>query len=453
MKKTAKRLLVLFLALMVLAALPFETVFTAKSAAKTDFSAHLQIGKKEVTKKTHQMKADTSVKLKVKALAGKKSVKVNSIQYKSSNTKAVSVSKNGVIRAKAAGTAKITAAVKTKRGNRTVWLKVKVNAAQPGEETGGTSQQPGQESNGVQQPEPVPEPSLPDESGEKILIAYFTRSGNAEKIADMIADRTGGMKFRIETENAYPKDYDAVLEQASKELEQNARPALKTRVENMSEYDTVFLGYPVWFSDIPMAVHSFLDSYDFSGKKIIPFCTSGSSSPQTSYASVRASASGAEVLEGFWTPGASAGNARDEVNEWIDGLGITGRNQTQSTAAEEEGKVKITAGNTDFYAELEDNSSAQALREMLLEGPLTIRMHDYGDMEKVGPLGKSLPVNDENITTGPGDLILYQGNSLVIYYDTNTWNFTRLGKIDGVTKQELLAAFGNGDVTVTLSLS
>ena len=83
---------------------------------------------------------------------------------------------------------------------------------------------------------------------------------------------------------------------------------------------------------------------------------------------------------------------------------------------------------------------------------ITIDMEDYGDMEKVGPIGKGLPRNDENITTGPGDLILYQGNSLVIYYDTNTWNFTRLGKIEGVTKQELLAALGDGSVTVTLSL-
>lgn len=202
-----------------------------------------------------------------------------------------------------------------------------------------------------------------------------------------------------------------------------------------------------------MAIHSFLESYDFTGKKIIPFCTSGSSSPQTSYASVRASASGAEVLEGFWIQGTSAGNAQDEVDGWMERLGITGGDPSQNSAGNEAGKLKIAAGNTVFYADLEDNSSARAFREMLLDGPLTIRMSDYGDMEKVGPLGKSLPVNDENITTGPGDLILYQGNSLVIYYDTNTWNFTRLGKIDGVTGQELLAAFGNGDVTVTLSLS
>ncbi len=430
-------------------ALPFGNFYSMRLSAKTGISVQMQIGKKKVTKKTFQMKAGTSRQLKVKALENKKSVRIRAVQYRSSNKKIVSVTKNGVIRAKTSGTAKITAAVKTNRGKQTAWLKVKVNVVHPNQESGETPQQPGE----TPQPEPVPEPSLPDESGEKILIAYFTRSGNTEKLADMISDKTGGTKFRIETETAYPQDYDAVLEQASEEREQNARPLLKTRVENMSDYGTVFLGYPIWFGDTPMAIHSFLESYDFTGKKIIPFCTSGSSSPQTSYASVRASVTGVEVLEGFWIQGTSAGKAQDAVSRWIDRLGITGENQSQRTAGSEEGKVKITAGNTVFYAGLEDNSSAKAFREMLLDGPITIRMSDYGDMEKVGSLGKSLPANDENITTGPGDLILYQGNSLVIYYDANTWNFTRLGKIDGVTRQELLAAFGNGDVTGTLPLT
>ena len=83
---------------------------------------------------------------------------------------------------------------------------------------------------------------------------------------------------------------------------------------------------------------------------------------------------------------------------------------------------------------------------------MTIDMSDYGNMEKMGPIGKDLPTNDEEITTKAGDLILYQGNSLVIYYDENSWNFTRLGKIEGVTGEELLDAFGDGDVTVTSSL-
>lgn len=114
--------------------------------------------------------------------------------------------------------------------------------------------------------------------------------------------------------------------------------------------------------------------------------------------------------------------------------------------------MKITVGDTTFTAALADNSSAEALKELLAEGPLTIDMSDYGNMEKVGPIGTSLPRNDEQITTGAGDIILYQGNSLVIYYDTNSWNFTRIGKIDGVTREELLDAFGEGNVTVTFSL-
>ena len=469
-QKIKKRILMFLAACLLLTALPFGNFYSMPLSAKTGISVQMQIGKKKVTKKTFQMKEGASRQLKVKALENKKSIRIRSVQYRSSNKKIASVTKNGVIRAKTSGTAKITVSVKTNRGNRTEWMKVKVNAVQQDQESGETPQQPGgtpqqpgetpqqpgetpQQPGGTPQPEPVPEPSLPDESGEKILIAYFTRSGNTEKLANMIADKTGGTKFRIETETAYPQDYSAALEQASKEREQNARPLLKGRVENMSDYGTVFLGYPIWFGDTPMAIHSFLESYDFTGKKIIPFCTSGSSSPQTSYESVRVSVTGAEALEGFWIQGTSAGNAQHDVSRWIDRLGITGENQSQSTSGNEEGKVKITAGNTVFYAELEDNSSAQVFRKMLLEGPVTVQMNDYGDMEKVGPLGKSLPTNDENITTGPGDLILYQGNSLVIYYDTNTWNFTRLGKIDGVTKQELLAAFGNGDVTVTLSLS
>ncbi len=114
--------------------------------------------------------------------------------------------------------------------------------------------------------------------------------------------------------------------------------------------------------------------------------------------------------------------------------------------------MKITVGDTVFTATLAENSSAEALAELLQENPLTIEMSDYGNFEKVGPLGRSLPRNDEQITTQAGDIILYQGNSLVIYYDTNTWNFTRIGAISDVTQEELMEALGTGDVTVTFSL-
>lgn len=123
----------------------------------------------------------------------------------------------------------------------------------------------------------------------------------------------------------------------------------------------------------------------------------------------------------------------------------------------EEGKMKtnminIQVGDTILTAELSDNSSADALKELLAEGPLTVEMSDYGSFEKVGPIGTTLPRNDEQITTEPGDIILYQGNSITIYYDTNSWNFTRLGKITGMTGDELKKVLGDGSVEVIFSL-
>ena len=112
----------------------------------------------------------------------------------------------------------------------------------------------------------------------------------------------------------------------------------------------------------------------------------------------------------------------------------------------------IKIGDKTLTATLADNSSANALKEALAKGPITVNMQDYGSMEKVGSLGMNLPKNDEQITTEAGDIILYQGNAFVIYYAPNSWNFTRLGKIDNITAQELKKILGNGNVTVTLSL-
>ena len=124
----------------------------------------------------------------------------------------------------------------------------------------------------------------------------------------------------------------------------------------------------------------------------------------------------------------------------------------ESHLEQEEATMKITANGTSLTAVLADNSSAEALKELLQSGPITVEMHDYGDFEKVGPLGASLPTNDEPITTSPGDVILYQGSNITVYYDTNRWTFTRLGKIENVTREDLLDFFGDGNVTVTFSL-
>jgi len=114
--------------------------------------------------------------------------------------------------------------------------------------------------------------------------------------------------------------------------------------------------------------------------------------------------------------------------------------------------MNIQVGDQVLTATLAENSSADALKAALSNGPITIDMRDYGSMEKVGSLGIDLPRNDEQITTEAGDIILYQGNAFVIYYAPNSWNFTRLGKIDNVTAKELREILGDGEVTITLSL-
>ncbi|MFV0267123.1 MAG: cyclophilin-like fold protein, partial [Draconibacterium sp.] len=114
--------------------------------------------------------------------------------------------------------------------------------------------------------------------------------------------------------------------------------------------------------------------------------------------------------------------------------------------------MNITIGDTTLTATLADNSSAKALAEALSKAPITIEIQDYGNMEKVGPLGQTFPRNDERITAEAGDIILYQGNALVIYYAPNTWSFTRLGKIDHLTAQELKKILGDGQLTVSLWL-
>jgi len=116
--------------------------------------------------------------------------------------------------------------------------------------------------------------------------------------------------------------------------------------------------------------------------------------------------------------------------------------------------MNITVNGKTLSATMVDNSSTKALKQLLEEGDITYTAHDYGDFEKVGNIGHTLPQNNEQITTEVGDIILYQGNNICLYYDRNEWNFTRLGKINGITQSELKSFLdaGGEDITVTLSL-
>lgn len=127
---------------------------------------------------------------------------------------------------------------------------------------------------------------------------------------------------------------------------------------------------------------------------------------------------------------------------------------TQESTEQEatEMKLKIQVGDVTFTATLAENSSVEALKALMGNAPLTLDMHDYANMEKGADLGVTLPQNNEPMNPQAGDIILYQGRTLVIYYDTNAWSLTPIGKIDNVDAESLQAALGSGDVTVTLRL-
>lgn len=168
----------------------------------------------------------------------------------------------------------------------------------------------------------------------KILIAYFSRAdenyavgyiekGNTAIIAEMIAEGTGGELFHIERATSYPADYKECTDEAKQEQNDNARPAL-AEDKDISEYDVIFLGYPIWWADMPMPVYTFLEGHDFSGKTIIPFCTHEGSGLSGTEKSIENICVDSEILDGLSIKGTDAQNSQDEakkiVNEWLGSL-------------------------------------------------------------------------------------------------------------------------------------
>lgn len=161
-----------------------------------------------------------------------------------------------------------------------------------------------------------------DTTNRNILVAYFSFSGNTKVIADQIHEKVGGDIFEIKTEDAYPTDYDAVVDQAKKEQEENYRPKLATKALNMDSYDVIYVGYPNWWGTMPMAVFSFLEQYNFSGKTIIPFCTHDGSALGKSVEDIKKTCPQATILDGLEIRGKSVKSENKEVSEWLNKLGM-----------------------------------------------------------------------------------------------------------------------------------
>ena len=169
------------------------------------------------------------------------------------------------------------------------------------------------------------------EGGSNMLVAYFSlageqygvgviEEGNTSIIAHMIAEQTGADLFEIEAVTPYPTSHSELLDVSRQEMANNARPEISGTVDNMDDYDTIFIGYPNWWGDMPMIVYNFLESYDLSGKTIVPFCTHGGSGLSNTESTI-ADITGGTMKEGFAIPGTTAQNdrdtARNEVTQWL----------------------------------------------------------------------------------------------------------------------------------------
>lgn len=186
-----------------------------------------------------------------------------------------------------------------------------------------------------------------EETSSHILVAYFTYAENAELpdnsdasasasiqlwngrltgntgvVADMIAQQTGGELFSIRTVKKYPSDYDGTIEEGQEEKNNNEYPELATHIENLDRYDTIFVGFPNWWYGMPMAMYSFFEEYDFSGKTIIPFCTSGGSGFSDAIDIIAEYEPEATILDGLSIGASDATSAESDVTNWLDSLGL-----------------------------------------------------------------------------------------------------------------------------------
>ena len=173
-----------------------------------------------------------------------------------------------------------------------------------------------------------------DLSGKKVLVAYFSHTGenyavgviekgNTHIIAEMIAEAVGGELFEIEPARRYPHSYNDCIAAARREKEAGARPAIAADIEAES-YDVIFIGYPNWWGEVPMCVYTFLEKHDWSGKTVIPFCTHEGSGLSGTERSVAAACPGASVKKGLAVKGTTAqhepARAREAVGAWLGKL-------------------------------------------------------------------------------------------------------------------------------------
>lgn len=276
------------------------------------------------------------------------------------------------------------------------------SSTDPLQESSGQTTSPSSQQDSVSVSDAVSEPESTEseQSANNTLIVYFSRWGNTEYpsdvdatasasivvdndlrygtteyVANMIAENVGGDLHRIETVTPYTADFDELRDVNHDEMSRNYLPELKESNLDISAYDTVFVGYPVWATDVPQAVLSFLNEYDLTGKTVIPFCTHDGYGAGGSYQTIAEASHAAVSLEGIAIEAKDVPNAQDIVSSWLADIGIS-KSEVQAGTP-----IKITVGEVSLDGVLYDTELAEEIKAYF---PLTISMVGYGGREYYG---------------------------------------------------------------------
>lgn len=304
----------------------------------------------------------------------------------------------------------------------------------------------------VTEMEAVHEELQPEETGEEtsetnILVVYFSRTGNTKALAEYAVDCLNADFFEIEAAVPYTDADIAYYTNCRADQEQAdpaVRPEIANQIPNIQQYDMIVLGYPIWHGQAPRIISTFLESYDFSGITILPFCTSQSSGIGSSDKELHS------LCNAQWQDGKRFAANGDEqaFAEWLS-------NNMPANAVKDEDdtmsqKMTLMIDGTVIPVIWENNPSVAELTEQAARKAMQIEMSMYGGWEQVGSLGCSIPRKDVQLTAEIGDIMLYSGNQIVLFYGENSWAYTKLGHMDipDDRVRDLLSAEA---VTVTLS--
>lgn len=279
------------------------------------------------------------------------------------------------------------------------------------------------------------------------LIVYFSRTGNTKRLVEGIKEQYGYDTYEIIPKIAYSdEDINYHNPHSRSSIEQNdvkARPKIQNTINNLDDYDVIILAYPIWWGEAPRIIYTFLESYNFSNKTIIPFCTSASSGIGDSDKFLHDLVS----KDANWIAGKRfATNASiNDVTNWLDE--VYPKNNKDE---DEKTMLKMFINDKEIPVTWENNDSILEIMNDCQDRDIVVEMSMYGGNEQFGNLGKTYASSNSQMTTSNGDIVLYNDSNIVVFYGSNSWSYTKLGKMD-LSRQEVVDLLANGDVTLTLT--